>query len=264
MLAWDASSVNPELPWNYRSTELPIFDSNLRSLSRKAQASCLLAHVRGIPYTTTAGFGPHNLHPFLYPGCCWAMAHNGDLVGHAVMKPEMMQHVSTDIAQCMQGNTDSETLYALTMSLLGKRAHHATVEQLLEALTSALEIVATIREKNGINRNSAINLFFTDGENMLALRYTYDFGCYSTEDPGAIHESNLRYLSLWYTTGQSYTLIDNQHTMAGDPASMEAFLLASEPLTRDTTGWIEVPEYSALAVSGTGATRNIRHIDIVI
>ncbi|MBX2869053.1 MAG: class II glutamine amidotransferase [Acidiferrobacterales bacterium] len=264
MLAWDSSSAHPELPWNYRSIELPVFDNNLRALARKAQASCLLAHVRGIPYSTNAGFGAHNLHPFLYEGCCWAMAHNGDLADHALIKSELMQYVPTSISRHMQGNTDSETLYALTMSILGSDAQNASVDQLLDALTSSLKIVAEARDKKGIDRSSAMNLFFTDGENMLALRYTYDFGCYDTSNPSAIHESNLHYLSLWYTTGQSYTVVENQYTMTGDPTSTEAFLLASEPLTRDTTGWIEVPEYAALIVSGTGSNRRIRIADISV
>ncbi|MGI9290227.1 MAG: class II glutamine amidotransferase [Gammaproteobacteria bacterium] len=264
MLAWDGSSTNPDLPWNYRSTELPVFDNNLRALSRKARASCLLAHVRGIPYSTDASFGPHNLHPFQYAGCRWAMAHNGDLFAHDVLKPDLMTHMQPHIAKRMRGNTDSETLYALTMSLLGERAQDATAEQLLEALTAGLRIIASIRDRHGVERNSAINLFFTDGESILALRYTYDFGCYNTEDPTAVHESNLRYLSLWYTAGERYSVVENEYAMSGDPASSEAFLMASEPLTRDTTGWVEVPEYSALLVCGNGSQRTIVTADITI
>jgi len=264
MLAWDNSSAIPELPWNYRSTELPVFDNNLRALSRKAQASCLLAHVRGIPYSTEAGFGPHNLHPFQYEGCRWAMAHNGDLFGYDMMKPELMAQVSPHIQKRMRGNTDSETIYGLTMSLLGERVENASAEQLLEALKDTIRIVGDIRDRHNIDRSSAINLFFTDGEAILALRYSYDFGCYGIEDPGAVHESNLRYLSLWYTAGERYTVVDNEYMMSGDPASSEAFLMASEPLTRDTTGWVEVPEYSALMVCGDGNQRTIVTADIPV
>lgn len=262
MLAWDADSAQSTVPWTYRSTELPVFDNNLRALSRKACASCLLAHVRGIPYTTDASFGHHNLHPFKYHGCRWAMAHNGDLYGHHEIKQGLMQHVTPEIAHQVKGTTDSETVYALVMSLLDAPADSASPEQLLDALIEALGLISDVRRRHNIERNSAINLFFTDGESILALRYTYDFGCYDSSDPSSIHESNLNYLSLWYTAGERYSVVDNEYAMTGNPLSSDAFLLASEPLTRDVTGWVELPEYTALLVSGTGENRRIVTADI--
>jgi len=264
MLAWDADSAQPSVPWSYRSTELPVFDNNLQALSSKACASCLLAHVRGIPYSTDGGFGQHNLHPFKYQGCRWAMAHNGDLYGHHHIKQALMQHVKPSIARQMRGTTDSETIYALVMSLLDGQPDKASPEQLLQALITSLDVIGEVRRSHHIERNSALNLFFTDGESILALRYTYDFGCYDSSDPQSIHESNLNYLSLWYTAGEFYNVVNNDYAMTGNPVRSDAFLLASEPLTRDVTGWVELAEYTALLVSGTGANRTIVTADMPI
>ena len=49
MVAWDATSFAPEQPFVYKTTQLPFFDENLRALSRKLRARCLLAYVRGVP-----------------------------------------------------------------------------------------------------------------------------------------------------------------------------------------------------------------------
>ena len=49
MLAWDRQSHASHTPWEYRSTALPVFDRNLKSMAGKVRASALLAHVRGIP-----------------------------------------------------------------------------------------------------------------------------------------------------------------------------------------------------------------------
>ncbi len=264
MLAWDGGSAEPDLPWDYRSTELPVFDGNLRALARKARATCLLAHVRGIPYNTDAGFGPHNLHPFRYPGCRWAMAHNGDLHDHDRLKPELLRHIDAPVLKQMRGTTDSETIYALVTTLLGQRAGDADGGELLHALFACLRLVGDIRRRLGVERNSALNLFFSDGEAILALRYTYDFGCYDVTRPDSVHESNLGYLSLWYTTGERYQVTENEFRMSGRADRCTAFLLASEPLTRDTTGWVEVPEYTALSVSGAGSDRRIVSADIDI
>ena len=264
MLAWDDTSIDPGIPWNYRSTDLPVFDGNLRSLARKARASCLLAHVRGIPYRTSSGFGPHNLHPFHFPGSRWAMAHNGDLHDHDRLKPELMRHFSPEIQGRLRGTTDSETIYALVTSLLGSRAADAGPDELMHALCECLRLVGDTRRRLGIDRNSALNLFFSDGDTILALRYTYDFGCYDINRPASVHESNLGYLSLWYTAGEHYQVHNNEYRMMGREDHCNAFLLASEPLTRDTTGWVEVPEYTVLMVTGKGEERQIVTADIEV
>jgi predicted glutamine amidotransferase len=262
MLAWDDASADPDLPWDYRSTDLPVFDGNLHAMARKAQASCLLAHVRGIPYRVNSGFGAHNLHPFRFPGSRWAMAHNGDLYAHDRLKPDLLQYLSPTVLTNLRGTTDSETVYAMVTSLLGNRADDASPDELLQALCECLQLLGNARRKLGIDRNSALNLFFSDGQSILALRYTFDFGCYDTDRPASVHESNLGYLSLWYTVGERYQVHKNEFRMAGRADQYGAFLLASEPLTRDTTGWVEVPEYTALMVTGEGDDRHILTADI--
>jgi glutamine amidotransferase len=53
-------------------------------------------------------------------------------------------------------------------------------------------------------------------------------------------------MSLWYTLGDEYLERDGKWMMtpAGDRA--RSLILASEPLTRDVSTWLEVPEYSML------------------
>src|SRR6185369_15065378 len=54
LLAWDARSEEPGLPFVQRSTQLAIYDRNLRALARKVRATCVLAHLRGVIYDTRA------------------------------------------------------------------------------------------------------------------------------------------------------------------------------------------------------------------
>jgi predicted glutamine amidotransferase len=56
----------------------------------------------------------------------------------------------------------------------------------------------------------------------------------------------LTYLSLWYTAGRDYGLHDGEWKMIGGSDGADSILVASEPLTRDTAAWVEVPEYSML------------------
>ena len=91
-----------------------------------------------------------------------------------------------------------------------------------------------------------VNLFVADGQQLAAVRYCFDFGCYATEDASRLHEANLTYLSLWYTAGRDYALHGDEWKMTGGIEQADSILIASEPLTRDTAAWVEVPEYAML------------------
>ena len=244
--AWDPASREPGKPWAYASTELPVFDRNLKGLAEKVEASAVLAHVRGVAYSTTVDITPANVHPFQFPGCPVAMAHNGDLARFAELKPALAAHVPDALARHVRGTTDSEWIYALVLS--GLRDPFAVPEggELADAVVRALAIIRAERERLGIDVSSSANLFFADGTQILALRYCFDFGRFATGDPARIHEANLNFLSLWYTLGHDYGLHDGEWKMIGGPEAASAILVASEPLTRDVASWVEVPEYAML------------------
>ncbi|MBI3917559.1 MAG: hypothetical protein HY322_11200 [Betaproteobacteria bacterium] len=50
--AWDHSSFDAAKPFSYASTSLPMFDRNLKALAEKIRPTCVLAHVRGVTYST--------------------------------------------------------------------------------------------------------------------------------------------------------------------------------------------------------------------
>jgi glutamine amidotransferase len=79
---------------------------------------------------------------------------------------------------------------------------------------------------------------------VVAARFTFDYGCYPLDEPARLHEMQLKYLSLWYTAGSRYGLFDGEWKMIGGAAAADSVMVASEPLTRDMSTWLEVPEYS--------------------
>jgi predicted glutamine amidotransferase len=244
MAAWDPSSRAPREPHLYRSTAVPVFDANLQSLSQKISVEGLLAHVRGVPYHSGATLGEHNLHPFRYDGFRWALAHNGDLYRFTEMKYALLEHIRPEIAARIRGTTDSEWMYAVLMSQLDDpTAEHGPVE-IARAVDRTLRIVRGIRDAAGIDVSSPANLFLCDGRRLVAARFTFDYGCYPLGRPEAIEEMQLRYLSLWYTLGSRYGFHDGEWKMVGGADAADSMLVASEPLTRDASTWIELPEYS--------------------
>jgi glutamine amidotransferase len=266
--AWDPGSHSPASPFMYGSPSLPVFDRNLKNIAEKVRASCVLGHVRGVAYSTTVDISLQNVHPFQFRGVPLALAHNGDLARMSEMKRYLAPHVRTEFLTEIRGTTDSEWIYALIVSALPDPYRHATREELLAAVETSMQIIRAARAKLGIALSSSVNLFIADGTQLVAVRYCFDFGCYATDDPARVNEANLNYLSLWYTLGRDYGVHDDglgnqEWRMTGGAENADSIIVASEPLTRDTSTWVEVPEYAMLHAERTGGAPvvKVRYLD---
>jgi len=239
LLAWDDESPDPALPYAYRTPAVPFYDRNLRALSRKVHATALIAHVRGVVFSDREVVNEQNVHPFRYEGVPVALAMNGDLDRFPEMRADVAALVAPEVSRHVEGTTDSEWLYALILSQLRDPSAPADPEELAEAVERSLRIVRDLRERRGLQRQSAVNLLLSDGRCMIATRFAYDYGWYHEGWTFAGGERRYDYTTLWYAPG------------AGGPE--ESLVVASEPLTRDRAGWLEAPEYSLLiAESGPG------------
>jgi glutamine amidotransferase len=261
MVAWDPRSVRPEVPFTYRATTLPTFDRNLRDLAGKLASTCLLAHVRGVTHSSNEVVGQSNLHPFRFPGAGVAFAHNGHLREFARMRYDLVEHIRPELVQRIEGTTDSEWIYALMLSQLEDPYGMPDARELADATASALRLLRDVRARHGIDTSSPVNLCVTTGDALVATRFSFDYGWYPDED--ALLETDLPFVSLWYTVGGEYVQRDGGSAMTAsdDPRSL---LIASEPLTVDTSTWLEVPEYSMITVARTpdGIEFETRDLDV--
>jgi glutamine amidotransferase len=261
MKAWDPASLRPEDPLSYRTTTLPSFDRNLRSLSSKLAPSCLIAHVRGVTYSDEAVVAETNLHPFRFPGARVVLAHNGHLRQFPRMRYALVEHVRPELAQRIEGTTDSEWVYALVLSQLDDPCGDPDTGELADAVAAALRILRRVRASAGIDTSSPVNLCVSGGRGLVATRFSFDYGWYPPEDE--MLETDLPFVSLWYAIGGEYAQGDDGWGMtAGDPP--RSVIIASEPLTVDTSGWLEVPEYSMLTAQLTpaGVEFETRDLDV--
>jgi predicted glutamine amidotransferase len=244
--AWDPASADPERAYSYYSQSLPVFDRNLQNLAQKIRPSCVLGHVRGVAYSTRVEISIQNVHPFHFSNVPLVLAHNGDLAGFAQMKPLLAPHVKPELLAQIHGTTDSEWIYALLVSRLREPSGATSEDDLFDAIEKTLSIIREARAELGIELSSSVNLFIANGSQLAAVRYCFDFGRYRTDDPAKLHEANLSFLSLWYTLGRDYGLHDGEWKMTGGAENADSIIVASEPLTRDTSSWVELPEYSAM------------------
>lgn len=242
LAGWDDATADPHLPLTFHSTQVAVLDPNLRALARKLKVRALVAHLRGVPLDGSAVINQQNLHPFVMPGSPLVLAHNGDLAHFSQMRFALVEHLKPEIAARLSASTDSAWLHALVLSQLDDPAGPFTSDEIHRATERALAIVRRVREAAGIHKSSSVNLILSDGRNIVATRFTYDFGCFET--PPA--QGGIEFLSQWYTLGDHYGYADGEWKMTR--GSGKATLVASEPLTRDVSTWVEVPEYSALLV----------------
>jgi glutamine amidotransferase len=243
MVAWDDRSRAPDVPFVYKTAEIPIFDRNLRSLSGKLRPTSLIAHIRGVLHGDREVVAEYNLHPFRWDGAPVALAQNGTLSAFGAMRYDLLPYIRPELASQIEGTTDTEWVYALVLSALPARPTILTAEHYERAVVAALECIRAVRVRRGIASSSGLNLVLCDGRRLVATRFTFDYGWYAEDKPSPAQKFD--FVSLWFTAGRAYARVGDQWAMGGGE-HVRSLLLSSEPLTADTSTWLEVPEYSML------------------
>lgn len=242
LVAWDYTSNNPQTPYLYKSDQLPFYDENLRNLSSKISPHCVLAHLRGVSYNLQQVVSTQNVHPFIFHETNIALAHNGALVNFIDMKYDLLEYIKPDYQKRIRGTTDSEWIYAIFLSRLDSKAENYNEKEIFTAIIDTFKILQKIRAKHHIAITSPVNLFITNGDFIVATRFVFDYGW---QDASTLLTTHASYHSLWYTYGESYGYYDNEYKMKSGK-SKSSVIIASEPLTKDTTTWVEVPEYTII------------------
>ncbi|MEO8400287.1 MAG: class II glutamine amidotransferase [Gammaproteobacteria bacterium] len=243
MVAWDANSCNLDLPYIYKTTHLPFYDENLRNLAAKISSHCLLAHLRGVSYSDQQIVSQENVHPFLFKDTTVALAHNGVLIDFEKIRFDLLEYIKPEYQKNIHGTTDSEWIYAIFLSHLEKPKENIySSNDIIKAIIDTLKILQKVRHKHNITTASPVNLFISDGNFIAATRFVFDYGWRPLNATASTHFS---YHSLWYTYGERYGCYDDEFKMKGSN-KRASVIIASEPLTEDTTTWIEVPEYTLI------------------
>jgi len=163
------------------------------------------------------------------------------------------------VARLASANAVTERIWGPRQTILTLIGVAAALEEAaaFEALQRTIAILRDVRARLEIALSSSLNLFITNGRQLVATRYCFDFGCYRTDDPSRVHEANVSFLSLWYTLGRDYALHGDEWKMVGGAENADSIIVASEPLTKDIASWVELPEYGALFAQIRGGRPNV-------
>lgn len=230
-VGWYAPRLSAE-PAVFASITPAWSNRNLRYMAPKIASPVVLAHVRAASHGMVA---EPNCHPFHYGQLL--MMHNGTAQGFDRFRRPLLDRLSQERFDWIQGNTDSQHAFALFLDhYLAGSARGA--EAMAAALRMMLRDMNALRRAAGVTAESRFNLVVTDGAAMVACRYV--------DTPGG------RTNSLHYAEGRRYVCnASGCHMQAADHDD-RSVIIASEPLTTEAEHWHEVPPGSFVLVDHEG------------
>ncbi|WP_010206032.1 class II glutamine amidotransferase [Salinibacterium sp. PAMC 21357] len=139
---WGEHLLKPEEPFIYRRPMAAFYDDNATRMIPSLQASTMLAHVRAAAYDSKVVMVDENCHPFSFEETPWIVAQNGYLPNWQLLQRELLQHCEDRYLTQMRGNTDTEFIYVLLLSLLEGDSNEdvqRAIEKLIELIAQAMK-----------------------------------------------------------------------------------------------------------------------------
>ena len=226
-LSWYVPDISIQ-PAQYRSVRPAWNNVNLLHLARVSRSGVILAHVRA----ATAGFGvtESNCHPFAWGP--FAFMHNGSVGDFQKLKRPLRRELTDEAYLGIHGTTDSEHLFAVFSDHMKKQSERSA-ESMSSALTATFSDVCRLARDNGSQQRSLLNVAVTDGSSAVVSRYTTD---------------QTNGLSLYIRTGHEFIYRDGICQMLDGDDPNRTVIVASEPLTKETT-WREIPRNHVVLIS---------------
>jgi predicted glutamine amidotransferase len=211
-------------PGVYRSVHPAWNDRNLRELAAHISSPLFFAHIRastGTPVQET------NAHPFRHGR--WLFMHNGLVREFALVQRDFLLAIDPSLIPEIEGSTDSELLFHLALTF-------GLQEDPVDALERMAGFVEDVGERHGIQDPLQMSVAATDGERIVAVRYS--------------SERSSR--SLYFSTDARALKQQHPEIEELQVLSDEARAVVSEPLGDLVGAWNEVPE-SSIGIVQQGA-----------
>lgn len=226
-VGWYAPEIGSD-PALFTSISPAWNDQNLLHLTAKIKSPAFFAHVRA---ASAGGVTTYNCHPFIYQN--WMLMHNGGIQDFISVKRHLRHLLEDDIYHWIQGETDSEHLFALFLQL-AKGRDLSQLDVVADILEETFR--ATMRLVNQYSQRgpSYFNVCLTDGKRLVASRY-----CTNKKiEPESLH----------YSLGSRFVARHGHYHMQHVGKKPKCILVTSEKLTRFDTDWQDVPPNHLLLV----------------
>lgn len=214
----------------------------IESIAQRLHSTHFFAHIRaaspGMPTQDS------NCHPFGRGR--FQFMHNGFMENFCRFKRCLQRSLSDHAWEGIEGSTDSEHAFALFIDRIGGSKATKTASEIRCALVGTLKQLTHLNGSVGSNGAMICNFAVSDGISTVVARYA--------------HNAN-RDASLFYSVGEKYILDGEDGDMLPIKEGVEhgAVIVASEPVTRRSEDWIELPINHTLTINA-GREVNIEPI----
>ncbi len=220
-------------PALFRSIRPAWNDENLSYNASMIKTNCLLAHIRA---ATQGGVSIQNSHPFQYKE--FLMMQNGGINEFGKIKRKLINRLDDDIFQWIDGQTDTQYIFALFMTIAGemkKVKDKLSFDDVSICLSQTFEEIEKMKKEVHNDAPSLYNLVLTNGKAMIATRY-------STRPELETRSLHIASHAKCYTGSNGFLKLDPE------TEDEKAILISSEVLTEDRKHWTEVPENHCIMV----------------
>jgi len=217
-------------PALYRSISPAWNDKNLLYNASFIQSSCFLVHIRA---ATNGAVSIENTHPFHYKENL--MMHNGGIPQFDKIKRDLIRLLDNEAFDWIEGQSDSQYILALFMTYLRKTRSDeiATAKEMVTCFKQTFKSIEDLKQKYGVEEPSLYNIVLSDGNRLMATRYSTD------------PKKETR--TLYYTEKLStYTYEGVLHVIDAHEART-ATLISSEKLNHSDV-WKEIPQNHAVYI----------------
>ena len=175
---WGVAFYVDGAPHVTRSPTTALGDALFHRLSGVVSSETVLAHVRKATQGSSTVF---NCHPFQYGR--WVFAHNGDIPNFESKREALLSEVAPRFRRFILGETDSEVLFFVFLSVLEESGSLATdqgIDLISRALNEAMNRARALCDTDGTR--ALLTVVATNGECLVAAQGGKDlyFSTYKT------------------------------------------------------------------------------------
>ena len=209
-----------ESPGVYKDVQPAWNDPNLRDLAAQVRAGVFLAHVRA---STGTAVQRTNCHPFRHAR--WLFVHNGLVSEFPRLRRELLFAVDPGLFPEVEGTTDSELLFFLALTF-------GLEDDAVGAMERMVGFVEEVARSHGVEAPLQMTAGLSDGKRLMGVRYS------------SVADTRTLYVS------KSVEAIRAINPTLADRLPVDARAIVSEPLSDLDEYWLEIPEATAVLVSG--------------
>jgi glutamine amidotransferase len=220
-VGWYNPELSPE-PGIFVATTPAWSNRNLRRLAEKILSPLIFAHVRAA--SSGMSVNELNCHPFQHSHLMWM--HNGRVDSFLKIKRTLRTVLRDDLYNFIQGTTDSEHAFALFLNFLPRDLEKVDANKLKKAMLATIAQLNEWTNKVGAKDASYYNFAVTDGETIIATRYT--------------NQPDIPAETLYFSRGERYICDGDVCRVIPVKDKPRAVVVASEPLTPEAR-WEPIP-----------------------